>query len=178
MERDVQNSIYKLKELFEQKTTNVVVDISPNDSMYMNEEHYFSVGHSALQCIKLAMLAANKESFDKILDLPCGYGRVLRMLKAAFPNAKLTACDLDRDAVDYCASVFGTTSVYSNKQPDKILFEDKFDLIWCGSLLTHLNSNYWESFLNLFNSLLYPGNILVFSTHGRCGIHRKIIRNC
>ncbi len=50
--------MYQLKELFEQKTSNVIREISPNYSMYVTEEHYFSVGHSALKCIKLAMLAA------------------------------------------------------------------------------------------------------------------------
>jgi hypothetical protein len=50
--------MYQLKDLFEQKTSNVIGEISPNDSMYVTEEHYFSVGHSALKYIKLAMLAA------------------------------------------------------------------------------------------------------------------------
>jgi len=163
--------MYQLKELFEQKTSNVIREISPNDSMYVTEEHYFSVGHSALKCIKLAMLAAGKEDFKNILDLPCGHGRVLRMLKAAFSKAQITACDLDRDAVDYCAKVFGATSVYSKKQPDQIAIQGKFDLIWCGSLLTHLKSSHWGSLLNLFNSLLCPGGLLIFSTQGRCSIH-------
>jgi len=61
--------MYQLKELFEQKTSNVIREISPNDSMYVTEEHYFSVGHSALKCIKLAMLAAGKEDFKNILDM-------------------------------------------------------------------------------------------------------------
>lgn len=165
---DTLNQMHKLKELIEQKTTNVIRDISPNDAMYADKDHYFRVGQEALKCIKLAMLTVGKEDIKNILDLPCGHGRVLRMLKAAFPNAQITACDLEQDAVDYCAKVFGATPVYSNKQPEQIPITSKFDLIWCGSLLTHLDSSDWTSFLNFFNSLLYPGGILVFSTHGRC----------
>jgi SAM-dependent methyltransferase len=145
--------------------------ISPNDEMLQGdvESHYFAVGWSALSCIDLSMRAANKDKGDikKILDLPCGHGRVLRMLRAAFPVAEITACDLVRDGVDYCSKTFNAIPIYSSRQPEQISLEDKrFDLIWCGSLLTHLNAEKCILFLRLFDSLLTLGGILVFSIHG------------
>ena len=134
-----------------------------------NKGHFFHVGQSAMQCIKLAILASGKEftAITKILDLPCGYGRVMRMLKSAFPEARLTGCDLLHDGVDFCAQVFGATPLYSDKSIENVEPKGKFDLIWCGSFLTHLDAVRWPKFIEFFNEVLEPGGILIFTTHGR-----------
>jgi SAM-dependent methyltransferase len=132
-----------------------------------DEAAYFGCGKSALRCIRHAMLAMGKEEASAILDFPCGHGRVLRMLKAAFPEAALTACDIDRDGVDFCARAFGAAPIYSDRSPEHLEIADAFDLIWCGSLLTHLDSFRWEGFLSLFERSLAETGLLVFTTHGR-----------
>lgn len=159
-----------MSNLFEQKAMAIIPDISPNDLMYCgNKEHYYSVGQSALDCINLALFAAGRDfkNIKKILDFPSGYGRVLRFLKAFFDDADVTACDVERDAVDFCYKVFGARPVYSSKRPADIYMTDRFDLIWCGSLLTHLDFNLWPEFFIFFNSVLNNGGVLVFTTHGR-----------
>ena len=113
------------------------------------------------------MMAGGKERLGSILDLPSGHGRVLRTLAAAFPDAKITACDIDHDCVDFCAKTFGAVAVYSRERPHQIPISGKFDLIWCGSLLTHLDAPLWSEFLLLFQTLLRPSGLLVFTTHGR-----------
>lgn len=146
----------------------VIDEISPHDGMYAgNPEHYFGVGFSATRCIKVAMHAAQLTDFRSILDLPSGYGRVLRILKAYFPNAKLAACDLDKEAVDFCRTTFNVIPLYSATVPKDVEIKDRFDLIWVGSLLTHLDDCKWDGFLELFVSLLNPNGLLVVTTHGR-----------
>ena len=165
-----------MSNLFEQKAMDIILDISPNDTMYQcgNKEHYYSVGQSALDCINLALFAAGRDikNIKTILDLPSGYGRVLRFLEAFFSDADVTACDIERDAVDFCYKVFSARPVYSSKRPADICVTDRFDLIWCGSLLTHLNFNLWSEFLIFFNSVLNSNGVLVFTTHGRYCAHR------
>lgn len=159
----------------EEPIPNIIREISHNDDMFGgNESHYFSVGQSALKCIRLALRSAGKEigEIRNILDLPCGYGRVLRTLKAAFPEARLTACDLNKEGVRFCEQVFGATPVYSNPNVDKIPLKGTFDLIWCGSLLTHLDEEHWKDFLRFFNSVLSFCGILVFTAHGRWVIEK------
>ena len=138
--------------------TDFIRDISPEEEMFnSNESHYFSVGRSALDCITTSLRAAKKVPAEvkQILDLPCGHGRVMRYLKSAFPEATITACDLLRGGVDYCASTFGALPVYSHEQPSKIpLPHATFDLIWVGSLFTHFDSDYWLEFLRVFRSFL------------------------
>jgi len=89
------------------------------------------------------------------------------MLHAAFPEARITACDLDRSAVDWCARHLGAVPVYSEVHPTMLSFEDRFDLIWCGSLMTHIDAPRWHEFLDLFTRSLSPDGVLVFTTHGR-----------
>jgi SAM-dependent methyltransferase len=91
---------------------------------------------------------------------------VLRSLKAAFPDAKLTACDIDRDGVDFCESTFGATGVYSSEDLNLVELNGSFDLIWVGSLFTHLPDAKWGHFLEFLSDRLAPSGLLVFTTHG------------
>jgi hypothetical protein len=58
----------------------VITEISEADEMYRPDrlDWYFQMGQSALRCIRLAMLAADKREVRNLLDFPCGHGRVLR----------------------------------------------------------------------------------------------------
>jgi len=149
-------------------TLEISTEISLNDGMYAgNVAHYLGVGHSALRCIQNSLLLVGAPEPKRILDLPSGHGRVLRALRARFPTAEITACDLERDGVDYCAQAFDAVPAYSVDDPEEIALSGPYDLIWCGSLLTHLPMGRWEPFLQLFDNLLAPGGVVVFTTHGR-----------
>jgi SAM-dependent methyltransferase len=141
--------------------------ISPRDHMWLTgSQWYFDVGLSALQCVERA-LTVTRAAPTAILDMPCGHGRVCRMLRAAFPDAHITVCDLDTHAVDFCAGEFGADPVYSDVDVRRIQLDRRFDLIWCGSLFTHLEWARWQSFIDFFSDHLIGDGLLVFTTHGR-----------
>jgi SAM-dependent methyltransferase len=143
-------------------------DIAPEDGMNVSKpEVYYGYGLAALAYVRLALQVAGGLEPRNILDLPSGYGRVLRMLKAAFPDAALTACDIDRAAVDFCAETFGAIPEYSTEDPSELSLPGDYDLIWCGSLVTHLGAGGWRRFLPWFERHLGKGGVLVFTTHGR-----------
>ncbi len=160
--------------------TAVIKDIAPDDQM-LNEPYgrdgYFFCGRSALECIKKTLEIASipLDQVNHILDLPSGHGRVLRYLKVGFPHAEITACDLQRDAVDYCSSTFGAIPVYSCDDPESIALETaRFDLIWVGSLFTHLDVPHWPRFLAALRNTLRPGGLLLFTTCGREAYRRMV----
>jgi SAM-dependent methyltransferase len=141
--------------------------ISPNDHMWATSpQYYYEIGLSAMACIERAITLAAVTP-TAILDLPCGHGRVCRMLRGTFPAAHITVCDLDPDGVDFCASQFDADPVYGREDIRELVLPRTFDLIWCGSLLTHLNRDRWQDFLQFFASHLKPGGVIVMTTHGR-----------
>jgi SAM-dependent methyltransferase len=142
--------------------------VSAKDEMFnpQHEDAYFDTGASAAHCIRLAMDAVGKETVSNILDFPCGHGRVLRALGASFPEANLTACDIDRDGVDFCEETFAATGVYSSEDLSTVQLDGGFDLIWVGSLFTHLPDTKWWAFLDFLTERLAPDGLLVFTTHG------------
>jgi SAM-dependent methyltransferase len=156
-------------------------EIAEGDGMYReNRDHYFETGESALHAIESALFAARRpaSSVASLLDLPCGYGRVLRFLRKAFPHAELTACDLNRDGVEFCARTFRARGLVSREDPRAIPLRAEFDVIWCGSLLTHFDAARCEAFLGQFQRWLHPNGILVFTTHGRrCEVELTTGRN-
>jgi SAM-dependent methyltransferase len=147
--------------------------ISFRDGMYRADAgHYFGVGLSAIRCIDEALARAGAAAPRKVLDLPCGHGRVLRFLAARFPEARITGCDLDRDGVDFCARTFGIRGVYSVPALDQLELDDRFDLIWCGSLATHLEAPAVQAMFRFFARHLAPGGIVAFTTHGDYAVGR------
>jgi SAM-dependent methyltransferase len=159
----------------------LVTEVSPDDQMVLRfddatmarigekswQDQYFRVGEAALRTVVRAMVLAEKTDIASILDLPCGHGRVLRMLRAAFPSARIAACDLDRGGVDFCARTFGAVPVYSEVEPAAIPLTEQFELIWCGSLLTHVDRRRYAAFVDWFVDRLAPEGLLVFTNHGR-----------
>jgi SAM-dependent methyltransferase len=141
--------------------------ISVADTMFEGDvQRYFLVGLSGLQSIGKVLDRCPSLSVRSVLDFPSGGGRVGRFLAVRFPDAEITACDLDTEMVDFCADVLRMRPVYSQVDFSKIDLGRKFDLIWCGSLVTHLNSEAIVGLWHLFDRHLEPGGVVVFTTHG------------
>lgn len=153
----------------------VIREISPRDGMFAGkEDHYFSVGRSALRAILLALLAADNADPSRVLDFACGYGRVTRWLRASFPEAAIWACDVDPGAVEFSARTFRATPIEASARPADTPLPGDLDLVWCGSLLTHLDQDAWAPLLHALSRSLRIGGLLVFTTHGRRAVSRML----
>jgi SAM-dependent methyltransferase len=141
--------------------------ISQQDDMFEGDiEHYLFAGKSALEVISEAMLLARKTRFDNLLDLPCGYGRVTRHLVKFFPDSQIFVSEKDKAKQHFCAATFGTKEL---DLPSDFSGEParQFDLIFVGSLLTHLNERLSISALRYLLKSLCEGGLLIVTTHGR-----------
>jgi SAM-dependent methyltransferase len=138
--------------------------LSTRDTMYGGSDaHYLSVGLSALGIIEEVFAGVVPQ---RILDLPSGFGRVTRVLRARFPHAAITACDLDREAVEFCALQFGARPVVSEKNFNHLRLDDEFDLIWVGSLITHLPPQQTRDFFAAMSRHMTSSSKLLVSSHG------------
>ena len=139
----------------------------PGDPMFFgNEAHYGSVGASALKAIVAAHLLANKADPQSVLDFACGAGRVTRWLRAAFPVAELDVSDIYPELTTWTSAAFGANGWRSSEDLSSLVAPRQYDLIWSGSLATHLSANGAKALMNKFHEWLAPQGIAVMTTHG------------
>ena len=138
--------------------------VSKADTMLaMDDGHYLSVGQSALSITGRAL--GNMEPAS-ILDLPCGFGRVTRALRARFPRAAITVSDLDRPGVDFSAHQFGARGAYSVQDFRELELGETYDLIWVGSLMTHLPAGATKHLLTALARHLTPNGTALITLQG------------
>jgi len=170
--KDAQRVLLQNKD-YSQEEVNCLRKISTqvhkNEHSYLknNSQHYLNVGLSALNCIRNAIITADNSPPKSILDFPSGYGRVLRFLTAAYPDASIACMDIDPIAVKFCEKHFGVKSSLSDVDFSMLEMEFSFDLIWCGSLVTHITESQTRSLLQFFYQHLNSNGLCVFTTHGK-----------
>lgn len=149
----------------------VVLRLHPNDRMYVPScaQHYIHVGLSAVRCIEDALRESHRGPTDvrTILVFPSGYGRVLRFLKVRYPDAGITISEIDSGALDFCKNLFSVKSIMSQRDFSRLVAPERYDLIWCGSLLSHINEKAAADLLKFFYDHLAPAGMCMFTTHGQ-----------
>jgi SAM-dependent methyltransferase len=149
--------------------------ISPKDALYPvyknnnTERNYFISGLRQLASFDhLLHEYANRglAGCGSIVDFACHYGRVLRCLRAALPSGKLYACDIDREAVEFCVKEFGCLPLYGSWNIEDMILGEPHDFIFCISLLTHTRKEYFSKVVKLWEKMLQPGGLLLFTFLG------------
>jgi hypothetical protein len=149
------------------KASTISAVIHPNDGMYRGgADWYFPVGESGVACILSALAQTRLSKVQRILDLPCGHGRVARHLRSVFPDAELYLSDLDKEGVDFCASEFNGAGIYSVPDLTQAKLPYGFDVIWIGSLFTHLSRTKTFQWMSFLSEHLNTNGILVATFHG------------
>ncbi len=130
-------------------------------------EYYLRAGRSAVAVLRQTLEAAQRSpgSIDRVIDYGCGYGRVLRHLPSFLPSADFVACDLDAEAVAFCRRAFAATGVVAPTEPADLELPTA-DLVWGGSVFTHLPAEPAQILFDRLGHSLRPGGVLVFSFHG------------
>ena len=153
-------------------------EIHPKDEMLLGLERlvprvdrraltYFLQGHQAWASIDHAVATANRDwgSVESVLDFACGYGRSTRFLVQALPADRVWASDIDVGATTFVADSLGVHGVPSCADPEDLDFGRQFEVIYVGSLFSHLPEQRFGTWLRKLYDLLVPGGILLFSTH-------------
>jgi len=132
------------------------------------QRHYARVAREAVDLVVEALGAAGRTLADvqACLDLPSGYGRVTRLLAAAIPASRITVADVDREAVRFCRHEFGVHGFVIGTDARALRLPRQYDVIFVGSLLTHLDEEQCLALLRNLHAGLAPGGVLVVTTHG------------
>jgi SAM-dependent methyltransferase len=154
---------------------NVNLRLSADDGMYHpgGDVHYLTCGASALNVVLAAGQLASAPAPSSVLDFGAGAGRVTRWLRAAFPNAHLAACDLRPQDMEFCRLQFGAEGWVSGIDIGALQAPATYDLIWVGSVLTHLSAENSARLIDKLLSWTNPRGLLIMSMIGRTAKKRK-----
>ena len=128
---------------------------------------YMGIGWNGFQVVRTVLQSANGDVGVKgrILDFASGYGRVSRFLAGYYGPERVCVSDIKADAVDYMVERMGVSGFHSVEDPALLDVEDRFEVIFVGSLFSHLNQDLCRKWLEKLVSLTEPEGLLVFSTH-------------
>jgi SAM-dependent methyltransferase len=114
----------------------------------------------------LARSGAPIEHAERILELGCAGGRMLRWLTHLAPQTQLWGLDIWSSAILWCQEHLSPPCYFAtNTTVPHLPFEDRsFDLVYCGSVFTHLDDLAETWFLEL-HRILRPGARLYFSVN-------------
>ena len=116
----------------------------------------------------LGKAGESAETLTKVLDLGCASGRMLRHYPYYEGKSELWGCDINAHHIDWCQQhlsppfLFATTTTAPH-----LPFEDNsFDLVYCGSVFTHISdlSDAW--FLEI-RRILRRGGYVFLTIHDK-----------
>ena len=156
---------------FKARLPDIDRETHPNDDMLKKSpkgwSDYELAGVSAIRCTFESLLFTNIACVKSVLDFGSGHGRVARHLRLAFPAAALHFSDIDDDAWQFCARQFGGSGFASTDDFSKLVVPVRTDLIFVGSVFTHLDSERCQHLWKALFGSLNPGGALVATFRGR-----------
>lgn len=121
--------------------------------------HYFALEQIAGQVF------GGVEKLDSILDFASGYGRLTRVLLQKLPREKIWVSDIYADAMAWQRKAFGVNTVVSATDPTHFTHDRQHDIIFVGSLFSHLPAPTFRAWLRTLAQRLSPRGVLAFSVH-------------
>ncbi len=135
-----------------------------------NEKQYSSYLSGAFQTwehIKNALEQFHQpiDQVESLLDFASGFGRNTRFMIRDIDPSKVTVSDLSPEMMRFQGETFGVNTIISNEDPAHFNPHQKFQLITCVSLFSHLPRELFKGWLRKLMQLLEPGGLMIFSTH-------------
>ena len=131
-------------------------------------------GYEYLSYIYFVLDKVGQISFESLLDIGCGDGRLLFELSRKFLGKKLAGIDYSKRAIDY-AKIMDTNAewVYGDIK-DKNIFDVKFDIITLIETLEHIKPDEIKTFLNgAHNYLKESGSFIVTVPSNNIKVNKK-----
>jgi SAM-dependent methyltransferase len=108
----------------------------------------------------------NWDSLAAVLEIGCGYGRIVRELAKRLPASRISVSDVIDGGARCTAAEFGVQKVPPIEQAGETL-NGRFDLIYLLSVYTHLRRDMVVANLRGVTAALKPGGVAVITVHGQ-----------
>jgi 2-polyprenyl-3-methyl-5-hydroxy-6-metoxy-1,4-benzoquinol methylase len=110
---------------------------------------------------KLFQTYFNHESIQKVLDIGCGSGVLLKSLRT---GVEYHGCDMEKKYIDYCRKTYGDRGTFYQEIVGEHVREewvDYFDVVNAHGLLHHLTNQDCETLLATGYKYLKPGGFML-----------------
>ena len=132
-------------------------------------EHYIRTGSTTARPIQEAARRNGLalENGGDILDLGAGVGRQLRLMKLEFPNARISACDVEPSHVRWLQDAYPDIDCAVNRHDQPLDYPaGSFDLVYSVATFTHLAPTQAKFWIAEIERILKPGGIACLSILG------------
>lgn len=116
----------------------------------------------------LARVGRSLAAGGDFLDFGCGSGRLLAAFERRYPALCVSGCDVDAAAIAWCRGRFPAMRFKTTTEwPPCDGAAASFDIVWCGSVFTHIDESHQDAWLQELRRLLRSNGALLASVHGR-----------
>jgi SAM-dependent methyltransferase len=105
------------------------------------------------------------QAIGSFLDFGCGFGRVTRFVTLRTPRERIWASDVLAPAVRFQIERLGVNGFPSATDPAELRCDRRFDVVYVGSLFTHLPDGRFAAWFERLAGLLEPGGLMAFTVH-------------
>jgi ubiquinone/menaquinone biosynthesis C-methylase UbiE len=124
------------------------------------------------------LISGQAERYPTVLDVGCGWGQSVRLLKRRFSPDRLIAIDVDAHMLRCCAETLRRQSITAELRQasaaDIPLPDASVDLVFCHQTFHHLVRQ--EEAAREFMRVLRPGGLLLFAESTKAYIDLWLIR--
>ena len=144
-----------------------------NDFMLLSTDpadvdHYVRGANRFIDIIERSCAEAGRDpaSLRDVLEVGCGYGRIVRELRKRLPQAQVHVSDVIDAAARFTAAEFGAHKMptLEHAAPE---FDGRFDLVYLLSVYTHMRREMIAANLRRVAAVLKPGGVVVMTVHGQ-----------
>ena len=104
-------------------------------------------------------------SIESVLEIGCGYGRIVRELMKFIPAERVSVCDVIDAGARFTAAEFSVRRIPALEQA-RPLPGTRFDLVYLLSVYSHLRRDLVIANLRRVAEVLKPGGVVVATVHG------------
>ncbi len=130
-------------------------------------QNYNQVGTTVVRILGESIEICNRQwsDLDKVLEVGCNYGRIIRHLVTKIDPSRVYGCDILEEGPRFCATEFKINALPPTVD-ESFPKVPTFDLAYLLSVFTHLSDSVITLLLQNIDKSLNPGAVLMFSTHG------------
>ncbi|MEI6124441.1 MAG: class I SAM-dependent methyltransferase [Bacteroidota bacterium] len=128
---------------------------------------YLSTGLNSMNLLRKLIIKKFGElsKIERVLDFASGYGRLTRFLALEINPKNIWVSDIKENSVLFQKEQFKVNGITSSYVPEEFIPGVNFDMIYVGSLFSHLPEDLFKRWLRVLFDLITDRGVLAITVH-------------